>query len=205
VLVGCLRVRGIVVGADFHFGHERSGNVGLLTAMGREHGFEVDGMKLVASATEGAHPVSSTAIRRALAEGDLVAANRMLGRPHEVRGTVVRGDGRGGVELGYPTANLAVPAGIRLPADGIYAARHIRPDGSSHPAAVSLGRRPTFYEHADASLLESHLLDFSGDLYGEEARVQFVARLRGEERFDSVEALVAQIARDVEATRQALR
>jgi riboflavin kinase/FMN adenylyltransferase len=204
VLVACLRVRGIVVGADFHFGHERSGNVELLAAMGREHGFEVDGMKLVASATEGAHPVSSTAIRRALAEGDLIAANRMLGRPHEVRGTVVRGDGRGGAELGYPTANLAIPAGIRLPADGIYAARHLRPDGSSHPAAVSLGRRPTFYDDADASLLESHLLDFDGDLYGEEARVQFVARLRGEERFDSVEALVAQIARDVEATRQAL-
>lgn len=202
VLVGCLGARAVVVGADFHFGHQRSGNVDLLRRMGAEHGFEVDGIQLAASAST-VRPVSSTAIRDALAAGDLDAANRMLGRPHEVRGIVVEGDRRGR-ELGYPTANVAVPAEMRLPADGIYAGWHLRPDGSRHAAAISLGRRPTFYDDQPHSLLETYLLDFSGDLYGEAARVQFVARLRGEERFDSVEALVRQIDADVARTREVL-
>jgi riboflavin kinase/FMN adenylyltransferase len=117
---------------------------------------------------------------------------------------VVRGDGRGGPELGYPTANVAVPDEIQLPGDGIYAGWYERPDGLVHPAAISVGRRPTFYDHADTSLLEAYLLDFRGDLYGERAKVRFVARLRGEQRFDSVDALIAQMTQDVEATRRAL-
>jgi riboflavin kinase/FMN adenylyltransferase len=203
VLVDCLRTRAVVVGADFHFGHERRGDVALLTDMGRSRGFEVEGVQLLGSGAEGARTVSSTAIRAALADGDLVAANRMLGRPHELRGTVQTGDARGR-ELGFPTANVAVPDVMALPADGIYAGWYERPDGSVHRAAISLGRRPTFYADQAASLLEAHLLDFEGDLYGEPAEVRFVSRLRGEERYDSVEALVAQIRRDCEEARAAL-
>jgi riboflavin kinase/FMN adenylyltransferase len=117
---------------------------------------------------------------------------------------VVRGgDRRGGASLGYPTANVIVPPEIQLPAEGIYAGWYTCPDGRHHAAAVSLGRRPTFYESADP-LLEAHLLDFDGNLYDEPARLSFVAHLRDEERFDSVDDLVAQIGRDVEATREAL-
>jgi riboflavin kinase/FMN adenylyltransferase len=199
VLVGCLNARAVVVGHDFHFGHGRRGNVPLLQAMGAELGFDVLGMSLVGDD----QPISSTRIRGLLLDGDVAGAARLLGRPHEVRGTVEHGDHRGR-ELGFPTANVAVPTEILLPADGIYAGWYARPDGSRLPAAISLGRRPTFYDDAHASLLEAHLLDFSGDLYGERARVQFVARLRGEERFDRIEDLVAQMQRDVAATRAAL-
>jgi riboflavin kinase/FMN adenylyltransferase len=117
---------------------------------------------------------------------------------------VVRGDARGR-ELGFPTANVAVPTEILLPADGIYAGWYVGPDGARHAAAISLGRRPTFYEDAPSSLLEAHLLDFSGDLYGQPARVQFVARLRGELKFDDVDTLVAQIDQDVADTRAVLQ
>jgi riboflavin kinase / FMN adenylyltransferase len=147
--------------------------------------------------------VSSTAIRAALRAGELDAANRMLGRPHEVRGLVSHGDHRGR-ELGFPTANVAVPGDILLPADGIYAGWFERADGSVHATAISLGRRPTFYEQAHASLLEAHLLDFEGDLYGEHVRVRFVARLRGEAKFDSTDALVAQIGEDCDDAREVL-
>jgi riboflavin kinase/FMN adenylyltransferase len=202
-LVDCLGTRAVVVGADFHFGQGRRGDVALLERMGHEHHFEVDGLELVASGREGARAVSSTAIRAALAAGDIEDANRMLGRAHEVRGTVRPGDKRGR-ELGFPTANVAVPDGMQLPADGIYAGWYVRPDGTELATAISLGRRPTFYEEQPFSLLEAHVLDFTGDLYDEEARVRFVARLRGEERFESVEALVAQIGRDVDRAREVL-
>lgn len=204
VLVRCLRARSVVVGEDFHFGHGRRGNVGLLREMGHESGFEVLGLDLVGLDGEAsAEPVSSTAIRVALNEGRVEDAAIMLGRPHEVRGTVLEGDRRGR-ELGFPTANVAVPADIQLPADGIYAGRYVRPDGDALPAAISLGRRPTFYDDQPASLLEAHVLDFAGDLYGETAAVRFVARLRGEERFDSVDALVAQMQRDCDEARTLL-
>jgi riboflavin kinase/FMN adenylyltransferase len=206
VLAGCLAARVVVVGEDFHFGHKRSGNVALLRSMGRELGFEVDSRDLVDA--EG-HPagdagkVSSTSIRHALVSGDLATANAWLGRPYEVRGVVAAGEKRGR-ELGFPTANVSVPGDILLPADGIYAGWFERADGSVHPAAISLGRRPTFYVEAHASLLEAHLLDFGGDLYDEHVKVRFVAWLRGEERFESPEALIEQIARDVEDTRHVL-
>jgi riboflavin kinase/FMN adenylyltransferase len=202
-LVECLAARAVVVGADFHFGRNRRGDVELLRTMGAEHGFEVDGIELVASGSKRARSVSSTAIRSALAGGDLDDANRMLGRPHEVRGVVQQGDQRGR-DLGFPTANVAVPDHIQLPADGIYAGWYERPDGSVHAAAISLGRRPTFYDEQPYSLLEAYLLDFEGDLYGEQARVRFVSRLRGEERFESVDDLVLQIGRDVAQTREVL-
>jgi len=202
VLVECLAARVVAVGEDFHFGHNRGGNVELLQRLGPRHGFEVVPFGLVEVAGLDA-PVSSTAIRKLLAAGEVEAAADLLGRPHEVRGVVERGDGRGR-ELGFPTANLAVPGEILLPADGIYAGWYERPSGAVHATAISLGRRPTFYTDADASLLEAHLLDFDEDLYGERARVRFVRRLRGEERFDSVDALVDQMGRDVAAARRAL-
>lgn len=202
VLVDCLAARGVVVGEDFHFGHGRQGNVVFLEERGAEQGFSVDPVPLMAL-HEGEPPVSSTAIRHALGRGDVAEAARMLGRPHEVRGQVVGGDRRGH-ELGFPTANVAVPGDVCLPADGIYAGWYERPDGEVRPAAISLGRRPTFYEEADQSLLEAHLLDFTGDLYGEPAKVRFVAHLRGEVKFDTPEALVDQMGRDVADARQAL-
>lgn len=203
VLVDCLRARAVVVGADFHFGHQRRGNVALMTAVGKELGFEVEGIPLVASGAEGVRAVSSTAIREALVAGDLDSANRMLGRPHEVGGTVEKGDQRGR-ELGFPTANVTVAPDRCLPADGIYAGWYQRPDGSRHQAAISLGRRPTFYVEGGPLMLEAHLLDFEGDLYGERGEVSFVKRLRGEERFNSVDDLITQMNQDVTNTRQAL-
>jgi riboflavin kinase/FMN adenylyltransferase len=128
----------------------------------------------------------------------------MLGRQHEVRGIVAHGDKRGR-ELGFPTANVSVPGDILLPADGIYAGWFQRADGTVLPAALSLGRRPTFYVEAHASLLEAHVLDFDDDLYDEHVRVRFVQRLRGEERFERVDDLVAQIARDCDQARAILR
>ena len=203
VLVGCLGVRTVVVGEDFHFGHQRRGNVALLRAMGEQHGFDVDGLRLVPRVDGVDEPVSSTAIRRALAGGQVEVAARLLGRPFEVRGAVVRGDQRGR-QLGFPTANVEVPSAMALPADGVYAGVYVRPDGSRHGCAINLGRRPTFYEHADHSLLEAHLLDFSGDLYGEAATVEFVAFLRSERKFAGIEALVAQLRHDIDAARVAL-
>ncbi|MCU0310024.1 MAG: bifunctional riboflavin kinase/FAD synthetase [Acidimicrobiales bacterium] len=204
VLVGCLNASAVAVGEDFHFGHRRSGNVELLRSMGAELGFEVVGHDLVGVDGQAAEdPVSSTRVRAALRAGDLDAATTMLGRHHEVRGVVAHGDGRAR-ELGYRTANVAVPESICLPADGIYAAWYVLPDGTRWPTAVSLGRRPTFYEFADTSLLEAHLVDFDGDLYGQPARVQFVEYLRPELKFDSVDALVTQMGLDVDQARDLL-
>jgi len=207
VLVGRLGARAVVVGDDFHFGHRRKGNVELLRAMGADLGFEVRGLELVGldgePAPDADDRVSSTAIRAALASGELEVANAMLGRPHEVRGVVGHGDERAR-DLGFRTANVAVPEDICLPADGIYAGWYLRPDGVIRPAALSLGKRPTFYERADTSLLEAHLLDFDGDLYDEPARVRFVQRLRDELRFDSVDDLVVQIGRDCDDARKVL-
>jgi riboflavin kinase/FMN adenylyltransferase len=126
-------------------------------------------------------------------------ATELLGRPHQVRGVVERGDQRGR-QLGYPTANVALPADILLPAPGIYAGWY---DGV-RAAAISVGRRPTFKDGGAPVVLEAYLLDFEGDLYGCQAQVSFVSRLRDEERYDSVDDLLVQMARDVEATRAAL-
>ncbi len=196
VLVTALAVRTIVVGADFHFGHDRHGNVDLLEKMGRSRGFDVRPVELVARVDGIDEPISSTAIRRALAGGDVEVAAALLGRPHEVRGTVVEGDRRGRL-LGFPTANVAVPAAACLPADGVYAGWYERPDGTVHPCAINLGRRPTFYEHAATAVLEAHLLDFDDDLYGERAEVRFAHFLRSERKFDGIEAIVAQLRLDV--------
>ena len=202
VLVDALGARLVVVGEDFHFGHGRRGNVSLLEEMGKHHGFEVEGIALDDGGSGRA--VSSTRIRELIAAGDVAGAAALLGRPHQLRGQVVHGDGRGGAELGFPTANVALPDGLAVPGEGIYACWYERPDGAVHPAAASFGRRPTFHDGAEGPLLEAFLLDFAGDLYGEAARVSFMAHLRDERRFDSREALVAQMTEDVAAVRDAL-
>lgn len=204
VLVDALAVRGVIVGEDFHFGHKRGGSVALLREMSAQHDFEVVPLRLVARADGVDEPVSSTAIRRALAGGDVKRAAAMLGRDHEVRGTVGKGDQRGRT-IGFPTANVEVDPVTCLPADGVYAARVVLPDGSRHDAAVNLGRRPTFHDRAEHSLLEAHLLDFAGDLYGRELRVSFAAFLRGERKFNGVDDLRAQLQHDIAHARAALQ
>lgn len=202
VLVNRLGARAVVVGHDFHFGAGRRGDVDLLRSLGAELNFEVDGVLAVSSAEAVASVVSSTTIRRLLQEGEVAAAASLLGRPHEVRGLVVMGDGRGR-ELGYPTANVAVASEVQLPADGVYAGEYVLPDGTVHGSAISLGTRPQFYEDG-AVLLEANVLDWRGDLYGQHARVRFVERLRGQQRFADLDALMVQMARDVEAARSVL-
>ncbi len=202
VLVDGLRARSVIVGEDFHFGRQRRGDVRLLQAAGERWGFDVVGLGLVeVDGVTG--PVSSTAIRRLLAAGDVEGAAALLGRLHEVRGLVAPGAHRG-EGMGFPTANVSPPPDILLPSPGIYAGWYVRPDGTCHPSAISLGVRPTFYPADSPLVLEAYLLDFAGDLYGETGRVRFARRLRDEERFESADALAVQVAADVEATRQAL-
>lgn len=206
VLVEGLSARHIIVGADFHFGHGRQGNVEFLTRLGRRHGFTVEGHHLVGSDGRDARDdatVSSTAIRRALVEGRLADANEMLGRPHEMRGPVVPGDRRGR-EIGFPTANVAIPQRMLYPADGIYAGWLAAPATDWLPAAIYVGHRPTFYDEAAATMLEVHCLDWDGDLYGQHVKVRFTGRLRGDLRFDSIDALVAQLRVDCDQARDAL-
>jgi riboflavin kinase / FMN adenylyltransferase len=210
VLVDCLDAKVVVVGDDFHFGAGRQGNVTMLGEVGPTLGFDVSPMRLVgadgAVAPTGSPKVSSTAVRHVLSEGDVTAAAAMLGRHHEVRGVVGHGDKRARV-LGFPTANVVVPDNICLPADGIYAAWYVDAHDVTHPAAISLGRRPTFYDDQPFSLLEAHLLDVGDegiDLYDTPARVRFVAHLRDELRFDSVDDLIIQMGRDCDRARSVL-
>jgi riboflavin kinase/FMN adenylyltransferase len=203
VFVDALHARFVVVGEDFHFGRGRSGNVDRLRALGEVHGFEVRGVGLIRHEAGAPEPVTSTAIRRALAGGDVAAAAAMLGRPYEVRGVVQHGDERGRA-IGFPTANIYVSKQLAWPADAVYAGWYTRPNHERHPCAINIGRRPTFYEHAEQSLLEAHLIDFDGDLYGEDACVSFVDFLRSEQRFSGVDALAAQLKQDVEHARRIL-
>ena len=203
VIVRCLAAKRIVVGEDFHFGKGRLGNVPLLRDLGLIHDFRVEPLSLVERTDGVGEPISSTAIRRALAGGQVELATAMLGRPFQARGPVVHGDQRGRT-IGFPTANVQVPAVTCLPADGVYAGWYLWPDGGRMPCAINLGRRPTFYEHAELSLLEAHLIDFEGDLYGEQARVEFLHFLRSERKFDGIQALIAQLKHDVDHARSLL-
>lgn len=202
VLVDCLRAKAVVVGDDFHFGRDRAGNVEALRGLGAELGFDVHGLPLVRRRDHDGS-ISSTAIRRALDDGDVGSARRMLGRHFEIRGIVTAGDRRGRT-IGFPTANVPTALEMQLPADGVYACWYQRPDGTRLPAAVNVGKRPTFYDDADRSLVEAHLIGFRGDVYDEPARVQFVERLRGEQRFDGIDALKSQLALDVERSAEVL-
>ena len=196
VLVDCLQARAVVVGADFHFGKGRRGNVETLGVVGEEFGYEVIGLPLVKHLTGEGEVISSTSIRAALSDGDVEKAHRLLGRPFEVRGVVTPGDRRGRT-IGFPTANIPTTTDLQVPADGVYAAWYIKEDGKQYPAAVNIGKRPTFYDDADRSLIEAHLIGFRGDLYGESAKIRFVRRLRGERKFAGIEALKEQLVKDV--------
>lgn len=196
VLVDCLQAQAVVVGADFHFGQGRRGNVETLGAVGEEFGYEVVGLPLVKQLTGEGEVISSTSIRAALSEGDVEKAHRLLGRPFEVRGVVTPGDRRGRT-IGFPTANIPTTPDLQVPADGVYAAWYVRDDGAQYPAAVNIGKRPTFYDDAERSLIEAHLIGFRGDLYGESAKVRFVRRLRGEKKFDGIDSLKQQLVKDV--------
>lgn len=196
VLLDCVGARAVVVGRDFHFGKDRAGNVDLLAKLGEEHGFEVEGVQLLPRPDGTVESVSSTAIRQALASGDVGTAAQLLGRYHEVGGPVVDGDRRGRT-IGVPTANVAVERTRALPLEAVYAGWYLRPDGARWPCAINLGRRPTFHQNAEHSVLEAHLIGFEGDLYGEVARVQFVELLRLERRFAGLEALREQLQHDV--------
>ena len=203
VFVDALHAKAIVVGEDFHFGRGRSGNVDALRKIGEEWGFEVHALELIQHSDEAREPVSSTKIRRALAGGDVARAALMLGRPYEVRGTVQEGDRRGQL-IGFPTANIPVTKMMAWPADAVYAGWCDLPDGSCHPCAINIGRRPTFYEHAEQSLLEAHLIDFDGDLYGVQVAVSFVAFLRSERKFEGIDQLAIQLKKDVDEARKLL-
>ncbi len=204
VFLDALRAKAVVVGEDFHFGKGRSGNVAELQRLGRDWGFEVVPLELIRHRAGAREPVSSTAVRRVLAGGDVARAAALLGRPYEVRGSVVRGDRRGAL-IGFPTANVPVPKIMAWPTDAVYAGYCTLPDSTRHMCAINIGRRPTFYEHAEQSLLEAHLIDFDGDLYGCELRVEFVDFLRSERKFEGIEQLSAQLALDVSEARRRLQ
>jgi len=197
-LVEAFSPQAVVVGEDFHFGHRARGDLVLLESEGGEAGFKVEGVGTVS--LDGIGRVSSTAVREAVSEGDVGLASRLLGRSYSVRGVVEHGDQRGRT-IGFPTANVAAPGDVQLPADGVYGGWYVREDGARHRAAISVGRRPTFYEENGLLLVEAHLLDFDGDLYGEHAQVEFDGWVRGQVRFGGVDELVAQLGRDVEQVR----
>lgn len=203
VFVDRLGARQILVGSDFNFGKGREGTVEFLAVQGKEKGFTVEGLDLIRADEEATEPVSSTAVRRALVGGDVLAAANMLGRNFEIRGTVIQGDQRGRT-IGFPTANVPLPNDMARPANGVYACWYTAPDGVARPAAINVGVRPTFYETADAALLEAHVLDFDADLYGQEARVQFVSFLRSERRFNGIDELKSQLEIDIAETRNVL-
>jgi riboflavin kinase / FMN adenylyltransferase len=196
ILVARLRVGAVVVGWDFHFGKGRLGSPATLAEAGPRHGFAVE---IVAKVEDGAGVLSSSAIRKALEQGDLAAAARGLGRNHSVSGRVISGK-RLGRSLGVPTANIALEPTNRL-AHGIYAVA-ARVDGRVFPAVASFGTRPTVDD--GPPLLEVHLLDFDGDLYGCEMEVEFIERIRDERKFDSIPLLVAEMTRDKERARSIL-
>jgi riboflavin kinase/FMN adenylyltransferase len=200
VLVAGLGTRSIFVGHDWRFGRRAKGDVALLTEIGREMGFEVDGIDLQEA---GSAPVSSSRIRSVVEAGDMEEARVLLGRPFDVDGVVVRGDQRGRT-LGYPTANIEVDAALVRPPTGVYAGV-ARIGETVAAAAINVGYNPTFEGSVSRPRIEPYLLDFDGDLYGQTLRVEFWKRLRDEAKFDTVDALVEQMNRDVAETRELVR
>jgi len=192
-----LRPREIWVGQGFVFGYRREGDVSQLKVLGSQLGFEVH---LVEPLRVRGEPVSSSKIRALISEGRIEEAAESLGRCPTVTGQVIVGSGRG-KELGFPTANLEVPEKRVIPADGVYAVR-VQWGAENHPAVANVGTRPTFGE--EKRLVEAHILDFEGDLYGEELRLEFIERLRPERRFPSAEELVSQMHLDVSQARKIL-
>lgn len=197
LLVDGLGVRHMVVGHDFHFARRREGNLALLKEAGTRHGFTVEE---VGRYMDEGERVSSSLVRDALGRGDLERARKLLGRPYRMAGRVRRG-AQLGRTLGFPTANLALHRKV-VPLWGVFAVRVSGAGLADHPAVVSLGTRPTI--NGTEPLLEVHVFDFDGDLYGRYLDVDFILRLRDERRFETIDALVAQMHRDAAAARAAL-
>jgi riboflavin kinase/FMN adenylyltransferase len=189
-----LKMRGLVIGPDFALGKAREGDIGMLKKLGRELDFSVT---TVSPLKLNGEVVSSTAIRRALADGDMEKYHRLTGHPFSLHGRVVTGAGRG-EGMGFPTANQDVSPGQAVPPDGVYAGlAHI--NGRVHQSMTNIGRNPTFGKNERT--IESFLLDYSGDLYGRELSVDFVSRLRGEIKFNNIEELKKQVTEDVKQGR----
>lgn len=204
VLLERLKVRLVVVGENFRFGRGGAGSPETLRRAGLRQGFGVKVMGLLTKRSQhdgGEVPITSSRIRRCVAQGRTAEAARLLGRPFELRGRVIEGDRRGR-ELGIPTANLDIASRMSLPENGIYAA-WAEVDEQEHPAALNVGIRPTFGE--GRLIVEAHLLDFSGDLYGKEMRLRFIGdRIRPEIAYASVDDLLAQVGRDIVDVRRLL-
>jgi riboflavin kinase / FMN adenylyltransferase len=200
VLVERLHAAAVLVGRNFTFGHRAAGNVAMLTEFGGRFGFTVEGVELTTDNARDHITFSSTYVRACIDAGDVEAAAAALGRPHRVEGVVVHGYRRGR-ELGFPTANIASPPYTALPADGVYAGRFVIA-GRHLPAAVSVGSNPTF--SGTVRTVEAYVLDVDEDFYGHEVGVDLIARLRGQERYDDLGALVAAIENDVARTRVVL-
>ena len=196
-LVERLHAAAVVVGDNFRFGHRAAGNIETLRTLGREFGFSTEGLPML---QDDDVTLSSTFVRSSIDAGEVGRAAEVLGRPHRIDGIVVRGEGRGR-QLGYPTANVHSAAHVAVPADGVYAGWAIL-RGTRLPAAISVGTNPTF--EGRKRTVEAFILDFDQDIYGCELAVEFVERIRGMEKFDSVEALIDQMGRDVEQTRSVL-
>ena len=194
-----LGARTVFVGDGWRFGHKRAGTIELLQSMGAEHEFVTSGLML---AEVDGEPVSSTRVRSAIAAGDMEAAHVLLARPFDVDGVVLRGDRRG-TGLGYPTANLMLDRSIAHPPRGVYAGRATIASGITYTAAINVGVNPQFGGDPEATpwRVEAFLLDFDGDLYDQPLRVELHHRLRDESTFESIDALLEQIAKDVERTR----
>lgn len=191
LLLGVFRTEFLTVGPEFRFGRDQRGDVRYLETAAERHSFTFHPVPLQGDR----EPFRATAVRAALARGDLETTNRILGRPFQVRGKVIHGDGRGNT-IGFPTANLEVDPDQALPRHGVYAVM-AGVGAASHPAVCNIGIRPTFEGASEA--LEVHLLEGGRDLYGEELHVDFVVRIRNEQKFDGVDALVTQIGRDAAA------
>ncbi|MEV7217602.1 bifunctional riboflavin kinase/FAD synthetase [Kitasatospora cineracea] len=200
VLVDALHAKAVVEGPNFRFGHRAAGNVELLAELGRADDFTVEVVDLqVRGAAGDGEPFSSSLCRRLVAAGDMAGVAEILGRPHRVEGEVVRGAQRGR-ELGYPTANVDTVPYSAIPADGVYAG-WLTADGETMPAAISVGTNPTF--DGTARTVEAYAIDRVGlDLYGQHVAVDFLAWLRGMEKFDSVDALLERMAEDVKRARE---
>ena len=203
VLVERLHVAAVVVGENFTFGQKAAGTVDLLRHLGQRFGFVTEGADLVTDTQPGDNAVtfSSTYIRACMDAGDVTAAAAALGRPHRLEGIVVRGDGRG-KELGFPTANLSMTRFAAVPADGVYACWFVHSSGRRLPAAVSVGTNPTF--SGRERRVEAFVLDVDEDFYGQRVALDFVTRVRGQLKFDSSDALVVEMHRDVEKVRALL-
>jgi len=193
-----LRMKGLVVGPDFALGKDRQGTTDFLAALGKEMGFTVE----VASPKKiDGEVVSSTAIRNALAEGDMHRVTRLLGHPFSLHGKVTTGEHRG-VGMGFPTANIAVDTRQALPPDGVYATRAYI-ETQTCPSMTNIGRRPTFGNDNERTV-EVYILDYSSDIYGKDLKIELIERLRGERKFDDIEALKSQITEDVKRGREIL-